>query len=122
MFVVEAGSMANGLQLADKESWLEMDSVVSESPLGTNKEEKTVVSKFSMNTLFEYTALAEVYLGKRGKVGLSLALIFYSFGVIISKIIMSGNILSELFQQTDVLKCHEFYQINFLIYNNINGR
>jgi hypothetical protein len=38
MFVVEAGSMANGLQLADKESWLEIDSVVSESPLETYKE------------------------------------------------------------------------------------
>jgi len=53
--------------------------------------------------------------GKTGKVIYSLALIMYLTGVVISKCIMTGNIMSHIFDQTKVLNNYYFWLILFFI-------
>lgn len=66
-----------------------------------------------MDTLFEYGTLAEIFFGLKGKILVSTSVILYLLGVIISKIIMSGNILSQVFHNVYILKEFDFWIILF---------
>jgi amino acid permease len=116
LFVVEALSIANGLVQSEKVQRLDTETL-SENyhQINTQKDSSDtfLLSKFKIDSLFEYGTLAEIFIGFKGKLLVSTAIIFYLFGVIISKIIMSGNILSKVFHNVHVLKEFDFWIILF---------